>query len=129
MWFKRLKKWQKGAIKGCAVGVLFAILLTISLIKALDSTFTYEAGMWITKLHMWLYQLSEVIIPFRPFKWVKYGLAGIIIVFYGGFGALAGRTQQVNNPSKKWLLTGLLAILLILFYCASIYLAWWWGHA
>jgi hypothetical protein len=77
-WFRKLKRWQKGGLIGCIIGFIFAVFLIISLINALDSTFTYKVGMGITRLHMLLNEMSEAITPFRPFKWVKYGLAGII---------------------------------------------------
>ena len=124
-WFNNLKKWQKGGLIGCAVGLLFACLLMLSLILDLEEI----VWKWITYLHASLYVISEAIIPFRPFRWVYYGFSGAIVVFYGGFGALMGRIQQVTSPFSRWLLTGLLALFLLLFHGVSFIIGMLLEHA
>jgi len=130
-WFRNLKKWQKGGLIGCAVGVLFAcsMMLSLTLELYLDSREAGDLGWWIIKLHGFLYFISEAIIPFRPFKWVIYGLAGIIVVVYGGYGAILGRFQQLASPRVRWLLTGLSVLFLLFIYWFNFQVAMWLEHA
>jgi len=124
-WFKNLKKWQKGGLIGCGVGLIFACLLMLS--KTLD--LEEIVWKWITELHMWLYVIFWRIIPLRPYIMGYYATAGAIVVFYGVLGILVGRVQQMASPIWKWLLTALLALFLLLFYGLSVFLAMWWEHA
>jgi len=50
-WFKNLKKWQKRGLIGCAVGLLFACLLMLTVILDLDSAWERILWKWITDLH------------------------------------------------------------------------------
>jgi len=126
-WFRNLQKWQKGGLIGCAVGVLFAcsMMLSLTLELYLDSREAQKVGLWIFRSHASLYVISEAIIPLRPFKWVYYGMSVPIVVVYGGFGAIVGKVQQVTNPFWKWLLTGLLVIFLLFIYWFNFQVASW----
>jgi len=115
-WFKNLKKWQKGGLIGCAVGLLLAcILLLISPPSHYNSL-----GERIAYLHGALYILPGIltIILYGDIGGavLDYGGAVSIIIFYGGLGAIFGRFQQIDNPARKWLLTAVLALFLLLFY-------------
>ena len=117
-WFKNLKKWQKGGLIGCAVGILFAVIIILSPSK--DSL-----GEWITDFHYIFFILLHVMV----YKYlgsgimydyganiIEYGGSLTIVIFYGGLGALWGRIQQNTKFFWKWPLTVLLALFLLLFY-------------
>lgn len=120
-WYKNLKKWQKGGLIGCAVGVLFAIIIILSPTK--DSL-----GEWIADFHevffiifhVIFYQYFETIYYDLGASVVEYAGSGAIVIFYGGLGAIWGRIQQINNPFWKWPLSALLALFLLLFYVLHV---------
>ena len=118
VWYRSLKKWQKGGLIGCAVGVLFAVIIIISPHR--DSL-----GEWITDFHEIFFVLLHVMV----YKYlgsgimydygadiIEYGGSAAIVILYGGFGALWGRIQQGTSTFWKWSLTALLAFFLLLFY-------------
>jgi len=132
-WFRNLKKWQKGGLIGCAVG-LFFVCLTIVL-----SFITYRFPPSI--LHI-LYALPGARIVLQLIVMLNFVLAiallyggwyiesaplvvGIIVVFYcvfgGAFGAIVGRVQQVTSPFWRWLLTALLALLALFLLFAYLF--------
>jgi len=143
-WFRNLKKWQKGGLIGCAVG-LFLVCLTIVLFVTYIFPPRIELPPGI--LHI-LYALPGVWIVLRLLVMLNFviGVAlqsmgshigsaapvvGIIVVFYcvfgGAFGAIVGRVQQVPSPFWRWLLTALLALLalfLLFAYLFSWELVW-----
>jgi len=126
-WFKNLKKWQKGGLIGCAVG-LFLVCLTIVLF------FTYRSppsiilppsilhilnalpGAWIVLalIGMLNFVLCMALLYGSYIESAALGV-GIVVVFYcvfgGAFGAIVGRVQQVTSPFWRRLLTALLALL------------------
>ena len=139
-WFKNLKKWQKGGLIGCAVGLFFVslILLIFTVAWYLDSWKVKNVGEWIAGFNIGAFVISEIIMdiidrikdthvnigyiwnPTVPF--VCVGLVAMVVC-YGGFGAVVGRAQQVNNPRIRWLLTGILAIFLLLIYWFNFWVA------
>ena len=108
------------------VGLFFACLLIISFNLEIylhwDQLEPVED--FVLRLHCWLY-----VIFWNIRIMGMYLTSGAIIIFYGLFGTLMGRIQQIINPSVKWFLTGLLAVFILIFYISSIYLAWWWENA
>jgi len=138
VWFKNLKKWQKGGLIGCGVGLFFAslILLIYTVAWYLDS--------WIVYFNIGAFVISDIIMniidrikdthvhigyiwnPTIPFLCV--GLVAMVVC-YGGFGAIVGRVQQVTNPRIRWLLTGILAIFLMLIYWFNFLVAMWFKYA
>ena len=136
-WFRNLKKWQKGGLIGCAVG-LFLVCLAIVLF------FTYRFPPSIilppSILHI-LYALPGARIVLVSIGMLNFvlciallymgsyiGYAGLvvgIIVFYcvfgGAFGAIVGRVQQVASPFRRRLLTALLALLALFLLFAYLF--------
>jgi len=122
-WFKRLKKWQKGALIGCGVGLIFASLLMYTEIAG------YSYGKWIlwkeiSEFHGSLFVIFQMILDLRGMI-DDYAISAAMIVCYGGFGAIVGRTQQVTDPYKRWFLTGLLALFLLFIYLFNFQVARW----
>ena len=137
-WFRNLKKWQKGGLIGCAVG-LFLVCLAI----VLFFTYTFPPSI----LHI-LCALPGAMIVLQLIVMLNFVLAiallyggwyiesaplvvGIIVVFYcvfgGAFGAIVGRVQQVTSPFWRRLLTALLALLalfLLFAYLSSFEAVW-----
>jgi len=138
VWYRDLKKWQKGGLIGLAVGVLFSVII-------IPSKYPHESPPWV-----WIYYfniisfvISDIIMniidrikdthvhimyiwnPTVPF--VCVGLV-VMVVCYGGFGAVVGRVQQVNNPRIRWLLTGLLALFLLFIYWFNFLVAMWYKY-
>jgi hypothetical protein len=117
-WFKNLKKWQKGGLIGCAVGLFFVCLTTalffISILTDTDLSGIVLKG--ILSLHFFLFITCLG-------SWI--GCAVAMVVLYGGFGAIVGRVQQVTSPFWRWLLTALLAVFLLVVYSFSFILGWW----
>jgi hypothetical protein len=112
-WFKNLKKWQKGGLIGCAVGLLLAAIIILS---------PYSLQRLIESFHEMCY-LPPVIIALSwwdetstGYAIVEYGGPAAIVIFYGVLGALFGRFQQITKPVWKWSLTALLALFLLGFY-------------
>ena len=95
-WFKNLKKWQKGGLIGCAVGILLAVI-------AIIEPGGRSLGGQIISFHAVFYML--LFITFYSSEIVYAGGAGAIAIFYGGLGAILGAIQQINNPFWKWPLT------------------------
>jgi hypothetical protein len=120
-WFKNLKKWQKGGLIGCGVGLLFACLPWIGAIPGICSVGGIVAN-WEMRLHM---------LPFLIFMYSMYAnpiigffvYFGAMVVCYGGFGAILGKTQQITNLFWRWLLTGLLTLILLLYYWFNFYVS------
>ncbi len=106
-WKKNLKKWQKGGLIGCAVGILFAILM-------ITNPGHESPGGWIVDFHSIFFAL--LYITFYSPKIVMWGGSVAIVVLYGGLGAILGKIQQGTNTFWKWSLTALLALFLLLFY-------------
>jgi len=106
-WYQNLKKWQKGGLIGCAVGILFTILMII------DPSHESLGG-WILDFHSIFFAL--LYLTFYSPKIVMCAGSVAIVIFYGGLGAILGKIQQINNPFWKWPLTALLALFLLLFY-------------
>jgi hypothetical protein len=118
-WFKNLKKWQKGGLIGCGVGVLFACLSILSYI---------QAWYWWQKLHAFLFVFFLFPVPYsmRYLGFISFFVLSVVIIgCYGGFGALMGRVQQMANPFWKWLLTGLLILFLLFIYWFNFQVARW----
>lgn len=114
-WYTNLKKWQKGGLIGCALGLLLAVIIILSPTKdSLGELITDFHEVIFLTIHILLYlvdpaeQLSGSV--------VAYGGSLAIVILYGGLGALWGKIQQINNPFWKWPLTALLALFLLLFY-------------
>ena len=121
VWYKNLKKWQKGGLIGCAVGILLAVIIILSPHR--DSL-----GEWITDfhkiffltLHVIIYTISSRIMYDYGALIVEYGGCLAIIILYGGLGAIGGRIQQIDNALWKWPLTALLALFLAAFYTVHV---------
>jgi hypothetical protein len=121
-WFKNLKKWQRGGLIGCATGLLFAVIILLSP-QGISRPDWWELGQWLFNFHMVLF-FPAILLTFMMnifesqagYNFILYGGSATIVVLYGGFGATVGRVQQLSNPVWKWLLTALLALLLLGFY-------------
>jgi len=114
MWFKRLKKWQKGGLLGLFAGIIIACIILLS-------PHNHPLVRWIDNINTPCYVLAA----FVAFFWdetltgkniVEYGGAASIIIFYGVLGALFGRFQQIAKPYWKWLPTTLLILFLLGIY-------------
>jgi hypothetical protein len=137
-WFKNLKKWQKGVLIGCAVG-LFLVCLVI----VLFSTYRFPPSIILPPsiLHI-LNALPGAMTVLKLIGMLNFVLCiallygvwyiesaplvvGIIVVFYcvfgGAFGAIVGRVQQVTSPFWRWLLTALLALLALFLLFAYLF--------
>ena len=122
-WLKNLKKWQKGALIGCAVGLIIVCLTAYYAWQ--DSGFVgYIIQLWVLLLH---YLLAW------PFSWLwNHGYIGhttslallgaILVIFYTGLGAIAGRIQQMSNHTRRCGLIGLLGLFLIGFYVSGFFI-------
>ena len=119
-WFKNLKKWQRGALIGCAVG--FVIVCLIVYVLQASNLVSYIVKLFMLLLHYWLalpsFWLWDHGYMSYMGSWVLLG--AMLVVFYGGFGAIVGRIQQMTSRAWKWRLTGLLALCLIVFYGSSL---------
>lgn len=121
-WFKNLKKWQKGGLIGCAVGILLAVIIILTLHQ--DSL-----GEWVANFHSIFFIIIWAYLGQSSLTWsVVYGASVAIVIFYGGLGALFGRFQQMTSPSPKWLLTALLALFLLFIYWFNFQVAMWLEH-
>jgi hypothetical protein len=129
-WFKSLKKWQKGALIGCGVGLIFAsiMMLSLRLEICLESREAGKVGWWIVYLHAPLHIIFALFMRL-PYIMADLATSGAIIVCYGGFGAVVGRVQQMAKPVWKWLLTALLALFLLFIYWFNYQLATALEHA
>jgi hypothetical protein len=118
-WFNNLEKWQKGALIGSAVGLIIVCLAAYAWQES--GLIGYIIQLFALLLHYWLAW---------PFSWLwNHGytshivslalLGAILVIFYGGLGALFGRIQQITSRARKMRLTGLLTICLIVFYASS----------
>ena len=120
-WYKNLKKWQKGGLIGCAVGILLAAIV---IIEPGEGTI----GGWIINFHIIFFIIFHGIVIEYSSRFMSdyggyiyvYGGSLAIVIFYGGLGAIGGRIQQGTNPFWKWLLTALLALFLLLFYALNV---------
>jgi len=143
-WFRNLKKWQKGGLIGCAVGLFFVCLAIV-----LFSTYRFPPsiilppsilhilyalpGAWtvLGLIVMLNFVLAIALLPTGFYIESAALVVGIIVVFYcvfgGAFGAIVGRVQQVTSPFWRWLLTALLALLalfLLFAYLSSFEAVW-----
>ena len=109
-WFKNLKKWQKGGFIGCALGILLAAIVIIE-------PGARSPGGWIIDRHIifFIIFLGIAIEHNSPYIYLCAG-ALVIVIFYGGLGAILGKVQQIHSPLWKWLLNALLALFLAAFY-------------
>ena len=109
-WYKNLKMWQKGGFIGCALGILLAAIVIIE-------PGVRSPGGWIIDRHI-IFFIIFLGIAINLNNIYIYLCAGslVIVIFYGGLGAILGKVQQIHNPLWKWLLTALLALFLLLFY-------------
>ncbi len=110
-WFKSLQKWKKGGLIGCAVGIVIGALMGSPLI--LDLPWTPLLQDRLLQLHF-IYLLLIAIV--RPEVMSRIVGTVLIVVSYGGYGAIVGRVGQVDDPGERWLLTGLLVMFLLFFY-------------
>jgi hypothetical protein len=117
-WFKNLKKWQKGGLIGCAVGLFFVCLTIVLFFIATPSDLSWIVLKGILSLHFFLF----ITCIYGGF-WI--GCVVAMVVLYGGLGAIVGRVQQVTSPFWRWLLTALLAVFLLVVYYFSFILGWW----
>jgi len=132
VWFRNLKKWQKGGLIGCAVG-LFFVCLTIVL-----SFITYRfppsilhilyalpgARIVLVSIGMLNFVLCIALLYMGSYIGYAPLVVGIIVfycVFGGAFGAIVGRVQQVASPFRRRLLTALLALLAFLLLFAYLF--------
>ena len=112
-WFINLKKWQKGGLIGCSVGVIFAILININPGHEVP-------GEWVVRSHLilglpWFVFFYSETEPLAVI--LMHGAMGLtVIIFYSVLGIISGKIQQAVNPFWKWPLTALLAIFLLVFY-------------
>ena len=117
-WFKNLKKWQKGGLIGCAVGLFLVCLAIASFFIGTPTDLPGIVLKGILALHFFPYitciNMGSLI-----------GCAVAMVVLYGGFGAIVGRVQQVTSPFWRWLLTALLAVFLLVVYSFSFIIGWW----
>jgi len=131
-WFKNLKKWQKGGLIGCAVG-LFFVCLTIVL-----SFITYRfppsilhilyalpgARIVLVSIGMLNFVLCIALLYMGSYIGYAALVVGIIVfycVFGGAFGAIVGRVRQVTSPFRRRLLTALLALLALFLLFAYLF--------
>jgi len=119
MWFKNLKKWQKGGLIGLGVGVILAVIIILS---------PHTLGEWVANFHVvflliiWTWGVGQHESSLAM-AIVEYGGSAAIVIFYGGLGALFGRFQQMASPTWKWSLTALLALFLLFFYGFNVNIA------
>ena len=113
-WYQNLKKWQKGGLIGCVLGILLAAIVIIE-------PGVRSPGGWIIDRHIifFIIFLGIAIEHNSPYMHLCAG-ALVIVIFYGGLGAIEGRIQQINTPFWKWSLTALLALFLAAFYIVHI---------
>ena len=120
-WLKNLKKWQKGGLIGCAGGVLFAVIIILSPTEdSLGEWLTNFHEIFFVILHVITYMLSSRVMYDYGALIVEYGGLLAIVILYGGLGAIWGKSQQINSPFWKWLITALLALFLLLFYVLHV---------
>ena len=114
VWFKNLKRWQKGGLIGCGVGILLAAIVIIE-------PGGRSLGGWIIDGHV-IFFIIFLGIAIELNSLYIYLCAGalVIVIFYGGLGAIGGRIQQINNPYWKWPLITLLALFLAAFYTVNV---------
>jgi hypothetical protein len=137
-WFRNLKKWQKGALIGCAVG-LFLVCLAIILFLYFPPRVIPPPSIPYTILYallgatgvLVLIGILNLVLSIALFRMESVApIVGIIVfycVFGSVFGAVVGRVQQVASPFWRWLLTALLALLalfLLFAYLFSFELVW-----
>jgi len=122
-WFKNLKKWQKGGLIGCAVGLFFVCLAIASffIYTLINTDLPGIVLKGILALHFFLFIFFFT--RFYMGSWIGFAVA--MVVLYGGFGAIVGRIQQVTSPFWRWLLTALLAVFLLVVYSFSFIIGWW----
>jgi len=137
-WFRNLKKWQKGGLIGCAVGLFFVCLTivlfftwrfppSIILPPGILHILNALPGAWIV-LEL-IGMLNFVLCIALLYMGSDIGsvalVVGIIVVFYcvfgGAFGAIVGRVQQVTSPFWRRLLTALLALLALFLLFAYLF--------
>jgi hypothetical protein len=127
-WFRNLKKWQRGGLIGCAVGLAIICLFTYACIinDTPGGACVSRPGGLIKLLiyfgHSWLSFLFSRIPLLHsyyddPVMDVLFG--AFLVVLYGGSGAIVGRVQQMLDPVRKWLITGLLALFLLILYVSG----------
>jgi len=117
-WFRNLKKWQKGGLIGCAVGLFLVCLAIASFFIGTPTDLPGIVLKGILSLHFFLF-----ITCIYMGSWI--GCVVAMVVLYGGFGAIVGRVQQVTSPFRRWLLTALLAVFLLVVYSFSFIIGWW----
>jgi hypothetical protein len=123
-WFRNLKKWQKGGLIGCAVGLLFASVMIIAIffpnIFFPSLLYSDSPGAMIVLGIVSLHLVPLLIALYTSSYILHIGLVVVIIVFYGVFGAIVGRVQQVASPFRRWPLTALLVIFLLFIYLFNL---------
>ena len=94
-WFKNLKKWQKGGLIGCAVGILLAVIIILTLHQdSLGEWVQDSLGEWVANFHSIFFIIIWAYLGEYSLTWsVVYGASVAIVIFYGGLGALFGRFQ------------------------------------
>jgi len=117
-WFRNLKKWQKGGLIGCAVGLFLVCLAIASFFIGTPTDLLGIVLKGILSLHFFLF-----VTCIYMGSWI--GCVVAMVVLYGGFGAIVGRVQQVTSPFRRWLLTALLAVFLLVVYSFSFIIGWW----
>jgi len=136
-WFKNLKKWQKGGLIGCAVGLFFVCLAIVlfftwrfppSIIlppSILHILYALPGAMIVLELIVMLnFVLCIALLYMGSYIGSAALVAGIIVfycVFGGAFGAIVGRVQQVTSPFWRRLLTALLALLALFLLFAYLF--------
>jgi uncharacterized membrane protein len=131
-WFRNLKKWQKGALIGCAVG-LFLVCLAIILflyfpphiIPPPSIPYTILSALRGATIVLVLTGMLNLMLGIALFRIESAAPVVGIIVFYcvfgGVFGAIVGRVQQVASPFWRWLLTALLSLLALFLLFAYLF--------
>ena len=139
-WFRNLKKWQKGGLIGCAVG-LFLVCLAIILFLYFpphiipppsipyNILYALPGAMIVLGLIGMLNLVLGIALFYIESAAPVVGIIVFYCVFGGVLGAIVGRVQQVTSPFWRWLLTALLALLalfLLFAYLFSFELVWSW---
>ena len=113
IWYKKLRKWQKGGLIGCAIGLVFAGLTLLGLQQYHMGALPWD---WVLRFHSLVSAIYIMILSIRPYAIADLATAVSIVIIYGVFGIIIGRFQQISNQYIRWVFTGLSAILLLLIY-------------
>jgi len=115
-WFRNLKKWQKGALIGCGVGLLFSLLLFTLLLTAIH-TFLHWWLLWAYLFHFWpLYAMGC-----RPLESniILTALMFFLTLFYAGLGSIWGLILQIKRMKLRLIVIIIFSFVIAIYYLIS----------